>query len=89
MNIKETSEHCTPVFAEHIRMIAQRVKDTEPVGAQIPSLEAVKLSIALKWLEDIRKVGSATSMLATAAMHEIEAIESQYPLGINTGEGKA
>lgn len=29
--IKETSEHCTPVFAEHIKIIAQRVKDTEPV----------------------------------------------------------
>jgi hypothetical protein len=41
-----------------------------------------KLELAIKWLNDIRRIGSATSILASAALNEIEALDSQFPLGM-------
>lgn len=49
-------------------------------------LMEMKLELAIRWLTDIEKVGSATSMLATAALHEIQALEDQYPLGDTQSE---
>ncbi|MCD9025767.1 hypothetical protein [Cohnella silvisoli] len=57
---------------EMVEALSSHTVDTEQT-----SLIERKLALAVKWLEDIRNIGSATSMLATAALCEIEAVEEQ------------
>lgn len=41
-----------------------------------------KLELAIRWLNDIKGIGSATSIMATAALIEIDSLDDQFPLGV-------
>lgn len=45
------------------------------------------LVLAKRWLKDIETTGSQASVLATAALAEIAAVENQFPLGTSSYEG--